>query len=74
MGNDGYVKLLLPVVRGTILSARAIREADTDAVLIQVEALGKAWTQDERLTTAVKNWCEDRYLGFDLMTGFFFFT
>ena len=71
VGNDGYVKLLLPVVRGTVLSARAIREADTDAVLIQVEALGKAWTKDERLTTAVKNWCEDRYLGFDLMTGCF---
>lgn len=71
VGNDGYVKLLIPVVRGTVLSARAIRDADADAILIQVEALGKAWTSDERLITLTTNWCEDRYLGYDLMTGTF---
>jgi beta-glucosidase len=70
-GDDGYVKLLIPIVRGTVLTARAIRDADADSVLIQVEALGKVRTADERLEPAVVDWTEDRFLGFDLLTGKF---
>ncbi len=70
-GKDGYIKLLIPVAKGTVLTAKAIREVDPDAILVQVEAMGKAWSKDERLQNAVKDWCEDRYLGFDLITGNF---
>ncbi len=71
VGEDGYVKVLLSVARGTLLTAQAIRAAHPQAILIQVEALGRAWTADERLHQAVEDWCEDRYLGFDLISGAF---
>lgn len=70
-GDDGYIKVLLQVARGMVLTAHAIREADADAVLVQVEALGKAWTEDQQLQDAVRDWQEHRYLGFDLFTGCF---
>jgi beta-glucosidase len=38
-GDDGFVRVLLPIARGIQLSAQAIRAADPDAVLVAVEAL-----------------------------------
>jgi beta-glucosidase/6-phospho-beta-glucosidase/beta-galactosidase len=38
-GDTGYLQVLLPIARGIQLSARAIRAADPDAVLVAVEAI-----------------------------------
>ena len=70
-GEDGYVKVLMQVARGMVLTAKAIREVDPDAILVQVEALGKAWSADPGLADAVRDWHEHRYLAFDLFTGCF---
>jgi beta-glucosidase len=38
-GDQGFVRVLLPIARGIQLSAQAIRAADPDAILVAVEAI-----------------------------------
>jgi beta-glucosidase/6-phospho-beta-glucosidase/beta-galactosidase len=68
-GEAGYVKILLPIVRGMVRTTSAVREADPDAIFVQVEALGWGWTQDERLQAEVARRLAHTYLAFDLSTG-----
>jgi len=68
-GEAGYVAVLMALLRGMVLAARAIREADPDAAFIQVEALGWHWTRDERLQGEVERRAAHTYLAFDLFTG-----
>jgi beta-glucosidase/6-phospho-beta-glucosidase/beta-galactosidase len=68
-GEAGYVKILLPIVRGMVRTTSAVREADPDAIFVQVEALGWGWTQDERLQAEVARRLAHTYLAFDLFTG-----
>ena len=68
-GEAGYVKILLPIVRGMVRTTSAVREADPDAIFVQVEALGWGWTQDERLQAEVARQLAHTYLAFDLFTG-----
>lgn len=70
-GADGYVKLMMQIARGMILTAEAICDADPDAVLVQVEATGWMWTQDEKLAGFVQKSMANRYLAVDLVTGRF---
>ncbi|MBK8129195.1 MAG: hypothetical protein IPK53_09850 [bacterium] len=46
-----------------------VREADPDAIFVQVEALGWGWTQDEQLQAEVAWRLAHTYLAFDLFTG-----
>ena len=68
-GEDGYVKLLLPLVRGMIHTAQAVRDAHKDAVFVQVEALGWVWSSDETLHDHVERHLAHTFLAFDLATG-----
>ncbi|MBP6015176.1 MAG: glycoside hydrolase family 1 protein [Candidatus Promineofilum sp.] len=68
-GDSGYVATLLPIVRGMTLTAEAIRAADPDAVLVQVEALGWLWTQDAKMQPTVDNLMAHTFLPFDLFSG-----
>jgi len=68
-GEDGYVKILLSIVRGMVRTAHAVREADPDAIFVQVEALGWSWTEDERLQAGVDQRNAHTYLAYDLFTG-----
>ena len=68
-GEDGYVKILLPIVRGMILTAQAVRTADPDAILVQVEALSWRWTTDRRLHAGLPLYVAQTYLAYDLFTG-----
>jgi len=68
-GKSGYSQVLLPIVRGMILTTAAVRAADPDALFVQVEALGWVWTQDERLQEEVEQQVAQTYLAFDLFTG-----
>ncbi|WP_374687956.1 family 1 glycosylhydrolase [Promineifilum sp.] len=68
-GETGYVAVLMALLRGMVLAAQAIREADPDAAFVQVEALGWHWTHDERLHAEVARRAAHSYLAFDLFTG-----
>lgn len=68
-GESGFVQVLLPIVRGMVLTTAAVRAADPDARFVQVEALGWVWTHDERLQERVETHLARTYLAFDLFTG-----
>jgi len=68
-GEEGYVQVLLPIVRGMVCTTRAVREADPDAVFVQVEAMAWGWTQDKRLEDVVENRIAHTYLANDLYMG-----
>lgn len=68
-GEDGYVKVLLPIVRGMVRTTSAVREADPNAIFVQVEALGWGWTEDEQMQAEVARRLAHTYLAFDLFTG-----
>jgi beta-glucosidase/6-phospho-beta-glucosidase/beta-galactosidase len=68
-GEDGYTKVLMPLVKGLVLTAQAVREADPDAVLVQVEALGHMWSDRPEMQEAVEQHRWQLVLPFDLATG-----
>ena len=68
-GEDGYVKLLLALVRGLIQTARAVRDAENNATFVQVEALGWVWSEDESLHKHVERHLAHTFLAFDLASG-----
>jgi beta-glucosidase len=68
-GADGYVKVLMQIARGMVLTAAAVREARPDAVLVQVEALGLMWSHNPDLQDLVERSRAHFYLAFDLFTG-----
>ncbi len=68
-GDDGYVKVLLAVVRGVALTAEALRAIDSRAVIVQVEAIEHHWATDERLRARAAEEQAQIYLPFDLFTG-----
>jgi beta-glucosidase len=68
-GGDGYVKVLLQLIRGMVRTAATIRELQPDAVLVQVEALGLLWSRDPELAGLVAKGQAHHYLAFDLFTG-----
>ena len=68
-GEDGYVKVLLQIVRGMALTAQAVRAADPDAIFVQVEALQWRWSADEQLKAQLPLYAAHTYLAYDLFTG-----
>ena len=68
-GDRGYVATLMPIVHGMALTAEAIRAADPDAVLVQVEAFGWHWTKDPTVQPVVARLMAHTLLPFDLFTG-----
>jgi beta-glucosidase len=68
-GEDGFVKVLLALARGIQLTTQALRAAQPDACLVQVEALGHFWSHDPALAAEVAAVNERQYLAFDLCTG-----
>lgn len=68
-GEDGFVTVLTAVAKGMCLAARAIREHNSDAVLVQVDA-GFRWVGDRFPDDfGRKDWEEWRFLAMDLMLG-----
>lgn len=68
-GDHGYVRVLLQLARGIQLSARAIRAANPDAVLVAVEALGWARGTDERSWQVATARDQHDLLAWDLARG-----
>ena len=68
-GNDGYVKLILALSRGIVLTTRALKEEQPDMLSVQVEAVWQMSTGDETLQPRVELHNLQQYLSFDLVTG-----
>jgi beta-glucosidase/6-phospho-beta-glucosidase/beta-galactosidase len=68
-GDDGYVKLALAIAKGMVLTTRAIKAEQPDAVTVQVEALWHTFTRDESLQARAALSNARQFLCFDLATG-----
>lgn len=67
--EQGYVEVMLALVRGMIYTTRAVRDVSPEARFVQVEALGWHWTADASLQEEVSYRQAQSYLAFDLLTG-----
>jgi beta-glucosidase/6-phospho-beta-glucosidase/beta-galactosidase len=68
-GDDGDVKLTMALGRGLVETTRALRSAQPDAQMVQVEALWHYWTNDLAIQEQVERNNARQYLAFDLVTG-----
>ena len=68
-GDDGYVKLTLALAKGIVLTTRAIKAEQPEAVTVQVEALWHTFTNDVSLQERVAQDNARQYLCFDLTSG-----
>lgn len=68
-GNDGYVKLVLALAKGIILTMQTLKMEQPDAVTVQVEALWHTFTQVDALQRRVAHDNARQFLCFDLTTG-----
>lgn len=68
-GDDGYMKVLLGVTKGIVLTVQAIKAEQPDAITVQVEALRRFWTNPLALLSLVARINEQQYLSWDLTTG-----
>lgn len=68
-GDDGYVKVLLALAKGMVLTTQAIKAEQPDAITVQVEALWHTWTRVESLRPRVELNNAKQWLAFDLSTG-----
>ena len=68
-GDDGYIKLALAIARGVVLTTRAIKSEQPEAVTVQVEALWHTFTRDESLKARAARSNARQFLCFDLATG-----
>ena len=68
-GEDGYLRVLLPIARGIQLSAQAIRAADPDAVLVAVEAMGWCRAATPEAQPAANRREQHELLAWDLVRG-----
>src|SRR4051812_23667709 len=68
-GDDGYVKVLLALIKGMNRTAEAIRAARPDAILVHVEDVGLERAGLAELTTPAELAQEGRLLPLDLACG-----
>jgi beta-glucosidase/6-phospho-beta-glucosidase/beta-galactosidase len=68
-GEKGYVKVLLPVVRGIQEIGRALREEDDDATLVAVEAMRYVAPADDASKKAAEQELARDLLPWDLASG-----
>ena len=68
-GDDGYIKLALAIAKGLVLTTRAIKSEQPDAVTVQVEALWHTFTHNESLKERAIRANARQFLCFDLATG-----
>lgn len=68
-GEDGYLKVLLALARGIVLTMQALKAVQPDALTVQVEAVGHRWARTACLADYAAHENEAQYLAFDLCTG-----
>ena len=68
-GERGYVRLMLAIARGMSMTVAAIRAAQPDAEIVQVEATEWLVPADRSLDELVATQIEQQYLATDLLLG-----
>ncbi len=68
-GDNGYVRIMLQIVKGVINTVQAIKEIDPDAVMVQVEATGLSRAIRHDLEALALEDQHRGYLFYDLLTG-----
>jgi beta-glucosidase/6-phospho-beta-glucosidase/beta-galactosidase len=68
-GDDGYLKVLMAVAKGIILTMQALQAEQPEMLTVQVEALRRHWTHVVAAQPQVALLHEHQYLAFDLVTG-----
>jgi beta-glucosidase len=68
-GEDGYLKVLMALAQGIVLTTQALQAEQPDMITVQVEALRRHWTTEITAQPQVALLNEHQYLPFDLVTG-----
>ncbi|MEJ7713762.1 MAG: hypothetical protein WKF84_28925 [Pyrinomonadaceae bacterium] len=68
-GDRGYIRIMLQLVRGIINTVEAIKEIDSNAVMVHVEAAGLTRAVREELHALALEEQRRGYLSYDLLTG-----
>jgi beta-glucosidase len=67
-GERGYVRVMLPVVKGIIATIDAIKEVDPDAKMVHVEAVGISRASHPTLDHVAEHNTNRFFLAYDLLT------
>lgn len=68
-GDDGYVKVMMAVCKGIILTVQALKAEQPTMQTVHVEALRNYWTNDSAIAKRVALYNDQQYLSTDLTTG-----
>jgi len=68
-GEKGYIRLMMQVARGIHSTVNAIREFDSDSVMVHVEATGLTRTVREDLASLAREEQHRGYLCLDMISG-----
>jgi beta-glucosidase/6-phospho-beta-glucosidase/beta-galactosidase len=68
-GDRGYVRIMLQLVKGILNSVSVLKEIDSQAVLVHVEATGLSRAARADLTVLAVEDQHRGYLAYDLLTG-----
>ncbi|MCE7986236.1 MAG: glycoside hydrolase family 1 protein [Caldilinea sp. CFX5] len=68
-GDDGYVKVMLAVCKGIVVTVQALKAEQPTMQTVHVEALRHYWTNDPVVAKRVALYNDQQYLSTDLTTG-----
>lgn len=68
-GEDGYLKVLMAVAKGIVLTTQALQAEQPEMITVQVEALRRYWATEVTAQPQVALLNAHQYLPFDLVTG-----
>lgn len=68
-GDQGYIRVMLQLVRGVLQTVEAIKTIDPNAIMVQVEATGLSRAIQHELEVLALEDQRRGYLFFDLITG-----
>lgn len=67
--EKGYIRLMLQIAKGIIRTVNAIKEIDSETIMVHVEATGLTRTVREDLNSLANEETHRGYLCYDLLTG-----
>jgi beta-glucosidase/6-phospho-beta-glucosidase/beta-galactosidase len=68
-GDRGYIRLMLQLARGILNTVAAIKEVDSKAIMVHVEATGTSTATFEELEPIALEERNRSYISYDLLTG-----
>jgi beta-glucosidase/6-phospho-beta-glucosidase/beta-galactosidase len=68
-GDVGYIRLMLQLAKGIVLTVKAIKEIDPESVMVHVEATGLTRTVRKDLASLAEEEEYRNYLCYDLISG-----